>query len=116
MNFYKHSTKKAFMAWLLLVVFALPMVVKTLHVCHLEEYAESSQQTSVSAQHAVGHNADDCQICHFAFFSFLKADTIYLGTIVPILISIALSFYAVGYYRTGKDTLTLRGPPVYALV
>ena len=105
MNNYKHNTKRTFIAWLLLAIFMMPMVTKAVHVCNVHNLTENCN-TKVA-----GHNADSCSICHFAFFSFNKAENIVFHCILAVA-AIATVFFFKARYSFEEFTVTsLRAPP-----
>jgi hypothetical protein len=59
--------------WLLLAVFALPFTAKSIHLRHID---------TDCAGHA-HHDSDNCPVCHFALFSFIKAEQIELSAAIP---------------------------------
>ena len=56
------KTRHTLIAWLLLALFMLPMVVKSVHVCQVETELSTGHQTS--GQHSQSHNAGSCAICY----------------------------------------------------
>jgi hypothetical protein len=53
------------MAWLLLVVFVLPFVIKSVHARHSDAVVAESGHAR--------HDCTDCPICHFTFSYFIEA-------------------------------------------
>ncbi|WP_025003185.1 hypothetical protein [Prevotella dentasini] len=115
MNQYKHSAKRAFIAWLLLAIFILPMVVRAVHVCQEECSPVGPSQVTYSEHHSQGHNPEKCPICHFAFFSFVKPDAVQTGTLFAISLGITILFAAAAIFRKQADAISLRAPPTLAI-
>ncbi|MDR2130932.1 MAG: hypothetical protein LBP56_07200 [Odoribacteraceae bacterium] len=69
--------------WMLLSVFMLPFVVKSVHACHLD--------TVVLEEDHRSHDCTDCPVCHFVFSYFIETDplaeTILMvsGTMDPVV-------------------------------
>lgn len=103
--------KRLFAAWILLGLFMLPMVVKTLHTCQLEVYKCSSNAATSHHHDTSKHNTDDCSICNFVFHSFVKAPEINLESVQPIVVSEVFKAYVEKLYSISKKQLLLRGPP-----
>lgn len=101
----KHNTRRAFVAWLLLVLFMLPVVVKAVHVCQVHTNTESGNAR------VQGHDADNCSICHFAFLTFDKVEDVVLGTLVAVAVIVAPFFFKAQYRFEGVTAVSLRGPP-----
>ena len=80
------NTRQMLVAWLLLVLFMLPMVVKAVHVCQVESELAVGHKTA--GQHSQSHDTDTCKICHFAFFNYMKATSIQLNDVVIILLGL----------------------------
>ncbi|MDR0185869.1 hypothetical protein ETF27_04770 [Prevotella brunnea] len=110
---YKHGEMRALVAWLLLVVFTLPMVVRAFHVCQAESDAEEKVSVVLTSHHAAGHHAETCPICNFTFFSFFHPETIKVGAFIPTYIIAVILFTVAGCYFAGKETNGLRAPPVF---
>ena len=97
-----YNAKKTFIAWLLLALFMLPMVVKSVHVCQVE--TELANGHHATGQQGQSHNPDSCSICHFAFFNFVKGADVLLAT--------AILFTHISYVRPEVEVTSLRAPPV----
>ncbi|MCR5077154.1 MAG: hypothetical protein K6A82_03850 [Prevotella sp.] len=109
MGNHKHSTKRIFIAWMLLALFMLPMAVKSVHVCQVD--GQLSTATHSTGHHSQGHNADDCAICNFAFFSFLKAATVHLDAVAVLFIGFLFIASVTTYVRPEVEVTSLRAPP-----
>lgn len=105
MNNYKHNTRRAFIAWLLLAIFMMPMVTKAVHVCNIHNLTENSTSD------AAGHHADSCSICHFAFFSFTKGENIVFDCVLAVAAIVAVFFFNARYSFEEPATVSLRAPP-----
>lgn len=105
MRTYKHNTGRTFVAWLLLVLFMLPVVVKAVHVCNVHDTSEHS------STQAGNHDTGNCSICHFAFLSFDKAESIIFAVVAIAAATTAPFFFKAGYRFDPIALTTLRGPP-----
>ena len=105
MGINKHNTKRTFVAWLLLLLFMLPIVVKAVHVCQIHP------NTEAGTSKADGHHSDNCAICHFAFLCFDKAEFITLGVIVATVVFTLTVFFQTSYVSKKLATASLRAPP-----
>ena len=98
------KTKHTLIAWLLLALFMLPMVVKSVHVCQVE--------TELSAGHQrQSHNAGSCAICHFAFFNYMRATDIRLDAVAVIFFGFLFLSAVTPYRRPEVEVTSLRAPP-----
>ena len=111
MNSYKHSTKRAFIAWLLLAIFMLPMVVRTVHVCQEDYSSVDLSVTVLSGHHTQGHHPDKCPICSFTFFSFVKPGVVLIETLFPVGIGIAFPIFVGAAFHKQGNIIGLRAPP-----
>ena len=103
------KTRHTLIAWLLLALFMLPMVVKSVHVCQVEtELAAGHQSTG---QHSQSHNGDNCAICHFAFFNYMKATNIQLDGVAVIFLGFLFLVCVTACVRPEVEVISLRGPP-----
>jgi hypothetical protein len=99
----KTTRHKIVAAWLLLVVFTSPFVVKAVHACHSGEI--------VAGESHARHDCTDCPICHFVFSLFVGAEVsgemvvVLAGTVEPV------TCQEKGYARV-HATYLLRAPPV----
>jgi hypothetical protein len=107
MNNYKHNTKRTFIAWLLLALFMMPMVTKAVHVCNIHDLAENCNTKAAS------HNVDSCSICHFAFFSFNKAENIVFNCVLAVTSIVAVFFFKARYSFEELTIVSLRAPPYH---
>lgn len=107
MNNYKHSTKRSIIAWLLLALFMMPMVTKAVHVCNVHDLAENCNTKAAS------HNVDSCSICHFAFFSFNKAENIVFNCVLAVTSIVAVFFFKARYSFEELSIVSLRAPPYH---
>lgn len=104
------NTRQMLIAWLLLALFMLPMVVKSVHVCQVE--TELANGHHAIGQQGQSHNPDSCSICHFAFFNFVKGADVLLATATPILLGFLFLFTHISYVRPEVEVTSLRAPPV----
>ena len=104
-----YNAKKTFIAWLLLALFMLPMVVKSVHVCQVE--TELANGHHATGQQGQSHNPDTCSICHFAFFNFVKGADVLLATAILILLGFLFLFTNISYVRPEVEVTSLRAPP-----
>lgn len=103
------NTRRMLVAWLLLVLFMLPMVVKAVHVCQVESELAVGHKTA--GQHSQSHDTDTCKICHFAFFNYMKATSIQLNDVVIILLGFLFLACVTRYVRSEVEVISLRAPP-----
>ena len=82
-----YNAKKTFIAWLLLALFMLPMVVKSVHVCQVE--TELANGHHATGQQGQSHNPDSCSLLGFLFL-----------------------FTHISYVRPEVEVTSLRAPPV----
>ena len=103
--------RRALLAWMLLMVFLMPLVVRTLHVCHsCSAMPICSSQTVIFQTPA--HDAASCPICQFSFLSFDKASILVFQALATLFISALILFLAVGYRQHRGAVVSLRAPPV----
>lgn len=108
----RHSAKRRLIAWLLMVVFTLPLIVKTLHVCQVNADSRSGV-SAMAGHHGDGHDEADCAICHFAFFTFTGAEHVVLAVIaVPVLFVFLRRPDEQCSHRCSR-VLSLRAPPYF---
>lgn len=103
------KTRHTLIAWLLLALFTLPMVVKSVHVCQVE--TEVAAGHHAAGQHSQGHDADSCAICHFAFFNYMKAANIQLDGVAVIILGFLFLACATACVRPEVEVISLRAPP-----
>ncbi|MDR1673363.1 MAG: hypothetical protein LBS09_07915 [Bacteroidales bacterium] len=65
----KKASGKIILIWLLAAVFMLPFVVKSVH-SHCIDVA------CAGCDGHTHHDSDNCPVCQFALFSFVKADQV----------------------------------------
>lgn len=109
MTKHRYNLKRIFIAWLLLALFMLPMVVKSVHICQVN--TELSTCDQAYGQHGQNHNADTCQICHFAFFNFLQAANIQLNAVAITVLGFLFLVSVTSYVRPEVEIISLRAPP-----
>ncbi|MCC8154428.1 MAG: hypothetical protein LIP01_09555 [Tannerellaceae bacterium] len=67
--------------WLLLALFVLPFVVKSIHVekhckvCHCHEKTEKNDD----------HDAENCPVCHFTVSLFTEPELIYIPLVSSVI-------------------------------
>ena len=103
------NTRQMLIAWLLLALFMLPMVVKSVHVCQVEAELAASHQTT--GQHSQSHDVEGCQICHFTFFNYMKATNIQLDGVVIIFLGFLFVACVTKYVHPEVEVISLRAPP-----
>lgn len=109
-NRNRHNAKRIFIAWLLMAVFMLPLIVKTLHVCQVS--AENGSCVSGAlGHHGEEHGEDNCAICHFAFLTFMKAESIVLAAVVAVVLFVFVSQADAMCVCRRSRLLSLRAPP-----
>jgi hypothetical protein len=74
MKMKKKTIGKIIMVWLLTAVFMLPFVVRFVHSHYIDT-------TCVGCDGHAHHDSDNCPVCHFALFSFVKAEQIELAVV-----------------------------------
>lgn len=103
------ETRHTLIVWLLLALFMLPMVVKSVHVCQVETELSAGHQTS--GQHSQSHNAGSCAICHFAFFNYMRATDIRLDAVAVIFFGFLFLSAVTPYRHPEVEVTSLRAPP-----
>ena len=103
------NTRQMLIAWLLLVLFMLPMVVKAVHVCQVESELAVGHKTA--GQHSQSHDTDTCKICHFAFFNYMRATDIRLDAVAVIFFGFLFLSAVTPYRRPEVEVTSLRAPP-----
>lgn len=101
----RHQAKHRFIAWLLLVLFMMPIVVKAVHVCQLDDLSASNTTK------AKCHNADTCAVCHFFFTTFDKPALIHLEGMLVMTVVCLIFFFQTGHTIQEVATRSLRAPP-----
>ena len=89
------KTRHTLIAWLLLALFMLPMVVKSVHVCQVETELSAGHQTSG----------------HFAFFNYMRATDIRLDAVAVIFFGFLFLSAVTPYRRPEVEVTSLRAPP-----
>ena len=117
MRGYKaNSTHRTFAAWLLLVVFTLPMGLRTLHVCQSHIAHHYDKGLRVSCKHSVSdHHSATCALCSYTLLQFSKANILHVEMPVLPLIAIALPFIFITVFNIEIHHRSLRDPPLFAL-
>ena len=103
------NTRQMLVAWLLLVLFMLPMVVKAVHVCQVESELAVGHKTA--GQHSQSHDTDTCKICHFAFFNYMRATDIRLDAVAVIFFGFLFLSAVTPYRRPEVEVTSPRAPP-----
>ncbi len=103
------STRQMLIAWLLLALFMLPMVVKSVHVCQVESELAVGHKTT--GQHSQSHDTETCKVCHFAFFNYMKATNIQLDGVAIIFLGFLFLACVTKYVRPEVEVISLRAPP-----
>lgn len=111
-----HERRKALLSFLLLVVFLLPLIGRTFHICQSELHPHHKTETAAAKHHQATHEADDCAICQYVLLGFFHQNDIRVGVVLPFLIA----FVAFPYLRkvNGVEQYVgfLRGPPALGKV
>ena len=103
------NTRQMLIAWLLLALFMLPMVVKSVHVCQVESELAAGHKTA--GQHSQSHDTETCKICHFAFLNYMKATNIQLDGVAIIFLGFLFLTCVTKYVRPEVEVISLRAPP-----
>ena len=103
------NTRQILIAWLLLALFMLPMVVKSVHVCQVESELAAGHKTT--GQHSQSHDTETCKVCHFAFFNYMKATEIHLDGVTIVFLSFLFLACVTKYVRPEVEVISLRAPP-----
>mgnify|MGYP000673706066 CR=1 FL=1 len=103
------STRQILIAWLLLALFMLPMVVKSVHVCQVESELAAGHKTT--GQHSQSHDTETCKVCHFAFFNYMRATDIRLDAVAVIFFGFLFLSAVTPYRRPEVEVTSLRAPP-----
>ena len=106
-----HDIRRKLLAFVLLVVFMIPLVVKSVHVC------PTCAPMPLDKSHAVvfqtpAHDAATCPVCLFSFISFDKADNLVFHALTFVSVAVVIGFLAVGHARRQVSVISLRAPPV----
>lgn len=109
----RQCKRRVILAWMLMVVFMLPLAVRSLHVCHVEDVEVCSTTSQTTVHQTLAHDPGCCPICHFTFFSFDKAEMMVLATVFAIVVAVKIVFQLARYRQTRADISSLRAPPYY---
>lgn len=94
--------------WLLLAVFTLPFVVKTVHIYHTEEHSEHTCCSDKSHSH---HDCNNCLICQFTLSAFTEAAAVCYDFRVIYFDFGPIIFFQNNPYQQVTITYGLRAPP-----
>jgi len=107
MKAYKKN-KITLIAWLLLLVFNLPILIKNIHIYQNEcaDYLHG---------HATGdkakHDCNTCPVCQFVYSTFLADDLDHTSNLITVF-SCEISIpYIAGNYYSDHTYISLRAPP-----
>src|SRR3712207_3435754 len=104
------NLRRVFIAWMLMAIFLLPFIVKSVHVCAVDD-AATYGTSQAAGQHSPGHDADNCAICHFTLFSFTKAATLVLQALVVVTTGVFVCMVVPKCRQRQVAVVSLRAPP-----
>jgi hypothetical protein len=73
MNKVSGINGKILTGWLLLLLFALPPAVKTIHICHCVYAHDAEHEKHNNGQ--LNHDCNTCAICQFVLFPFTETES-----------------------------------------
>lgn len=99
-------------SWLLLAVFALPLITKTIHI-YENEY-ETECCTHSGDHRASKHDCDSCPVCQFTLSSFVKTELTCFNSALTISYFPVFTLYQEEVYNSISHNFYLRAPPTFA--
>ena len=102
----RYNLKRIFIAWLLWHCSCCQWFVKS--GAYLSGDTELSTCDQGYGHHGQNHNADTCQICHFAFFNFLQAANIQLNAVAITVLGFLFLVSVTSYVRPEVEVISLR--------
>lgn len=98
------------LAWLLLVIFTMPIVAKEGHI-YLHEY-QSAHHAHADGTHHTEHDCSTCAICQFTMSSFTEADWVIPISGISLCFLLLATPYTKERYTFTTSANYLRAPPV----
>lgn len=112
----QNKINRVILAWLLAMVFVLPLVARAVHIygsgcgeevcCHSGEHSSKQQP----------HDCDSCPICQFSFYSFTETDLLHHTAILTEYCCRVFIRYEESGFATLIHSAYLRAPPSCAPV
>ncbi|MDR1667258.1 MAG: hypothetical protein LBS03_06160 [Bacteroidales bacterium] len=99
----KKTTGKIIMLWLLVAVLVLPFVVKSVHYHCIDTICAGCGGHT-------HHDSDNCPVCQFALFSFVKAEQVELAVLTADSVILPAACRNIPPFRF-VCPCRVRGPP-----
>ncbi|MCK9155479.1 MAG: hypothetical protein M0P12_05135 [Paludibacteraceae bacterium] len=94
---------RVLIVWLMMAIFALPFIVKIVHICTSEEV-----ECCADGDH---HDCNTCPVCQFTLSTFTESPVIsYDFTVTPVYYEPFIS-YCEDIHKFAHEAYGLRAPP-----